>query len=234
MRAVRRFWRWLGNTRKIARARACGNVIEIDSEDIPRVRIRISGSGNVIRIGKLAPGDGLVKLSLCAQDSSVILSEGVSVSDRLDVLVGQDHPNFGRLSGCRLSVGRNTSFESASVILFNSHASVDIGDDCMFAYDIVIHHTDAHPIYDLDTGKLANPVGELRIGNHVWVGARATILKNSVVPDGCIVGWGSVVAGRFPDPNVAIGGNPARVVSRPGRKLAWKPGDPAYTANDRG
>ena len=50
------------------------------------------------------------------------------------------------------------------------------------------------------------------IGRHVWVGAGATILKNAVVADECIIGWGSVVSGRFGDSHSVLAGNPARKV----------------------
>ena len=233
MQVLKRMWHKWENGRYVARARAAGNVIEVDPEDVGRVRIKVKGTGNRIRIGALRPGNGIVKLSLCANGCEVTIGAGLAVSRRLDVLMGQDHPNFGAVTGCRLSVGERTSVESAEILLFNSNATVSVGADCMIAYDVTIHHTDAHPIYDLETGALANPVGDLRVGDHVWIGARATLLKNCSVADGCIVGWGSVVTGRFEEPNVALAGNPARVVSKPGRKLDWKPGDPAYTANRR-
>jgi bifunctional N-acetylglucosamine-1-phosphate-uridyltransferase/glucosamine-1-phosphate-acetyltransferase GlmU-like protein len=36
-----------------------------------------------------------------------------------------------------------------------------------------------------------------QIGDNVWVGTRAVILKGSRVADGCIVGAGSLIAGKF-------------------------------------
>lgn len=220
------------NRRRIARARACGNEISVDPSDVWRIDVKVRGSGNVIRIGKLRPGCGRLKISLCAKGCSVMVDEGVAIGDRLGILVGQDHPNFGAVTDSGVSIGGGSGFESTEVILFNSHAHVSIGRGCMFAYDIVVHNSDAHPIYDLRTGELINPVGDLRIGDGVWVGAKATILKNVRVPDGCIIGWGSVVTGRFEADHAVIAGNPARVL--PGRRVEWKRTDPRFIANERG
>ncbi len=74
----------------------------------------------------------------------------------------------------------------------------------MIAEDVTFYGTDGHPIFDLDTGEIINKVKELNIGNHCWIGRKATILKNSIIADDCIVGYGSVVAGKFLDKHCAI------------------------------
>ena len=90
----------------------------------------------------------------------------------------------------------------------------------MFAFDINIYNTDAHPIFDVTSGKLINYVKGITIGNHCWVGAKSTILKNSVLPDNCILGWGSVYSGCPKDgqeadyTNCAFAGNPAKMVKK--------------------
>ena len=49
------------------------------------------------------------------------------------------------------------------------------------------------------------------IGNNVFIGTKAVILKGTTIGDNCIVGAGSVVRGTFPD-GVVIAGNPAKVI----------------------
>ena len=51
----------------------------------------------------------------------------------------------------------------------------------------------------------------IKIGNHVWVGAGATILKGVTVGDHAIIGGGSVVTKDVP-PYAVVMGNPAKVV----------------------
>ena len=46
--------------------------------------------------------------------------------------------------------------------------SIIIGDDCMFAYDIVIRNSDAHPIFSLNDGNQVNePKKSIQIEPHV-------------------------------------------------------------------
>lgn len=229
-----KFLRWLRNAPKILQARKIGNVVEIDPEDIPRVHLKIRHGGNRIRIGKLRPGRGLVKIDVYATDSDIEIADGLLVNEELRILVGQNLGHYGLIRNVSVRIGRSATFVSTALTVLNSNARVSIGDDCLFADGTAIFHTDAHPVYDFDTGGLANPVGTLAVGRHVWIGAQATLLKNSCVPDGCIVGWGSVVARRFSETNVAIAGNPAHVVSKDGRRLRWEHGDPAYIENESG
>jgi acetyltransferase-like isoleucine patch superfamily enzyme len=52
----------------------------------------------------------------------------------------------------------------------------------------------------------------VEIGDDVWVGANATILKGARIGSGCIVASGAVVlAGSYAERSI-IAGNPARVV----------------------
>ena len=50
------------------------------------------------------------------------------------------------------------------------------------------------------------------IGDKVWIGCRTTILKGSVIPDGCVIGAGSLVTGKIFSPNTIIIGSPAKSV----------------------
>ncbi|MBK8992745.1 MAG: acyltransferase [Gammaproteobacteria bacterium] len=72
-----------------------------------------------------------------------------------------------------------------------------------------ITDSDWHGIYDR-IERNAEPA-PIRIGNNVWIGDRATVLKGVTIGDNSIVGAGAVVARDVPA-NVVVAGNPARVV----------------------
>jgi acetyltransferase-like isoleucine patch superfamily enzyme len=49
------------------------------------------------------------------------------------------------------------------------------------------------------------------IGNHVWVGMNATILKGVTIGDGAIIAAGSIVT-KDVKANTLVGGVPARIL----------------------
>ncbi len=54
-------------------------------------------------------------------------------------------------------------------------------------------------------------IGEVEIGNDVWIGAGAKILMNTHIGIGAIIGANAVVTSDIPDYGVAVG-VPARVI----------------------
>jgi len=89
---------------------------------------------------------------------------------------------------------------------------ISIGDNCRIAASVVILDYNGHVVRSYDRTKgLDNPM-EVTIGNNVWIGTNALILKGTSIGDNCVVGAGSIVKGFFP-PNSIIIGNPATVSS---------------------
>lgn len=101
----------------------------------------------------------------------------------------------------------------------NDYTSVVVGNDCMFSCDIFLLSNDGHPIYDLKTGNNINFTPEISvtrkiiIGNHVWVGMRCTILYNTRIGDGSIIGVASLVKSIMPE-NCVAAGSLAKVIRR--------------------
>jgi len=85
-------------------------------------------------------------------------------------------------------------------------SGVRIGDRCRFGERVSLHDEDHTPD---GKGYLVAPVS---IGNDVWIGANAVVLRGSVIGDGARVAAGAVVRGRVPA-NGLVGGVPARLLS---------------------
>lgn len=85
-----------------------------------------------------------------------------------------------------------------------------IGDSCLFSTDIIIRNCDAHLIYGCNDGKRINQSESVFIGDHVWIGQRAMILKGAKIDSGCIVGGDSLLPSKKISHNCMWGGNPAR------------------------
>ncbi len=58
----------------------------------------------------------------------------------------------------------------------------------------------------------------MRIGPDTWIAAKVSVLRNTIVGRGCVLGSHAVVRGEIPDYSVAVGA-PARAVKN--RKDAW-------------
>ena len=194
---------------------------------IPGVKVHVVGTGNRIVIDKRVNilKKGVISISIFGDNNTVIIGN-IMVVNKLRLDFG-DSSLFVHHS--LMEIGSGTSMGDLAIQTSNSNATVKIGNDCMFSTGITVYHTDGHPVYDIKTGKIINKVGILAIGNHVWVGKDALILKNVVIPDGCIIARNAVVTKKFDTPNSVIAGNPA-AVKKTG--IAWKSTDAAYYENN--
>ena len=167
------------------------------------LKLRVLGYDNEVKImSRHFKGEVWVQ----GVGNSVIIEEDVEVAGKLFIAVGYGtRPCFN----CRVVIGKGTYMGSVTINLWEDSSSVLVGEDCMFSTDIDLWCTDGHALWGED-GKLR--LGrEVRIGKHVWVGKDVKIGKNSIIADDCVIGWGSIVAGRFEEPACVIAGVPATV-----------------------
>lgn len=166
---------------------------------IKNINIDIVGSGNtvVIKDGACIHGN----IAIFGNNNSVYIDKNVKSSGNINILLGQNHHNFGPIHDSSVHIGHSCTFESAEMIIKNSNAKIIIGNRCMFAFNITLYHTDSHPIFDIKTNAIINKVKTLSIGDHVWIGANVVLLKNTTIADDCIIGWGSIVSGKFDKPH---------------------------------
>jgi acetyltransferase-like isoleucine patch superfamily enzyme len=97
-----------------------------------------------------------------------------------------------------IKIGRGTYLNRNTEIV--AAQSVLIGDDCKIARDVLIMDTDQHAMLGKDL--VAKPV---EIGNHVWIGSRAIILKGVSLGHDSIVGAGAIVTKSVPPYSVVVG-----------------------------
>ena len=90
--------------------------------------------------------------------------------------------------------------------------SITIGNGCAIARDVLIMDFDAHDIYNADSSKNNNTLPVV-IENHVWIGAKAIILKGVTIGEGAIVAAGAVVTKDVP-PHSIVAGVPARIIRK--------------------
>jgi acetyltransferase-like isoleucine patch superfamily enzyme len=98
---------------------------------------------------------------------------------------------------------------------FAVSASVRVGRHCLIAGGVRVSDYDGHPV-DAARRRAGEPtppdgIRPVVIGDDVWIGSDAILLKGVTIGDRSIVGAGAVVTRDVP-PDVVVAGNPARIV----------------------
>ena len=133
----------------------------------------------------------------------VRLTEQSTVRMGADVLLAHDVQLHLRDRGAVIEIGEGTFVNHRTELV--AHDSVRLGRDCLLAWDVLVLDSDSHSV---DGGPRSAPV---TIGDRVWIGCRATVLKGVTIGDGAVVAACSVVTSDVPA-GALVGGNPARVV----------------------
>jgi len=126
-----------------------------------------------------------------------------------ELILGDSVTFYGGVSllmtgpGASLRIGDNSYLNRRSEIVCRE--LVSIGSNCAISWDVLITDNDHHWLTD---AAFNAPV---LIGDKVWIGARATILKGVAIGDGAVVAAGSVVTTQVP-PRAVVAGNPAEVI----------------------
>lgn len=216
------------------------NALNIPKDNFNNVSLNILSDGNSVTIEK-NPHIGQVCIEITGKNNKVCLGDMSAVIGTLNIHIRGDdsNTNIGNIyignggviiyngitvgkmpsKSTSVSIGNGSSFEGCSIVSYHSGTSVIVGENCMFSGGISLMNSDTHPIYNYETKKICNKArADIRIGNHCWIGAGATIMKNVSIPDDCIIGWRAVVTKSFDESHCAIAGNPAKIVKR---NLTW-------------
>lgn len=76
---------------------------------------------------------------------------------------------------------------------------------------ILTHGFDYSVLRELHPGEGFGSAGPVIIGDNVFIGMRAMLLKDTTIGNNCVIGAGSVVRGVVPD-NSVVAGNPAHLI----------------------
>ena len=93
----------------------------------------------------------------------------------------------------QLEIGNHVIYAIGGCITCMGH--IKIGDYCRLGNNVVIVDHD-HNIKNQDSEFL---IGEIVIGDNVWIGANCTILKDVHIGNNCAIAAGSVVREDVPD-----------------------------------
>ncbi len=110
-------------------------------------------------------------------------------------------------------VGQNNYFNGKLSAILSEQKHIFIGDDGLFSFGIWMRIADPHLIYHTDSKKRINPTKSIYLGDHVWIGQSAMILKGTQIHSGSIIGALSVVSGKEIPSNTSWAGNPSRKIA---------------------
>jgi acetyltransferase-like isoleucine patch superfamily enzyme len=121
-----------------------------------------------------------------------------------------------------ISIGAKTVLGQECTLSAFQHIS--IGRECVIADRVMLIDFD-HGIVEVERPIRLQGIykRDTRVGNNVWIGYGACILRGVTVGDNAIIGTGAVVTKNVPA-NAVVGGVPARIIrmrKRP-RRLRWE------------
>lgn len=134
--------------------------------------------------------------------------KNISLGDNMVVKSG------ARICACNetatVSIGKNTTF-GYHTFLFASE-KITIGNDCLIAPFVYLVDSD----HSIDRGQninlQPNITAPIYVGNDVWIGTGAKILKGVTVGDGAVIAAGALVKDDV-EPYSIVGGIPAKKIS---------------------
>ena len=192
---------WFNTVRRIVRGG--NNRVAMCGVLVKNMHIDICGRGNSVTIGRGSIIRNL-KIYIHGDNNRISLGENCRINIGGELWI-EDHD-------VAISLGKDTSIEHAHIAATEPHRKIIIGDDCMFSRDIEVRTGDSHSIIDASSGVRINYAQDVIIGNHVWIGARALILKGTRIADNSVVATGAIVTGAHDTPGVILAGIPAKPI----------------------
>ena len=172
-------------------------------------RMILSGGGRIkIGFGKISEFDKRNERSIISLNGDISIDTPCSFGQGSRIISEK---------GSRLEIGKG--FNNTAKLIISNRGHIKIGCGCLVSWNTWICDTDFHKVIDVKAGTVSNPNGEVIIGNNVWMAANSQIMKGASVPDGCIVGTGTLVRNAFTEPNCLLAGSPAKVKRQ---NVTWK------------
>ncbi|MCX8560992.1 MULTISPECIES: acyltransferase [Mycolicibacterium] len=162
---------------------------------------------HIITRGMVFLGKG-VEIQCTPELAQMEIGRWVHIGDKNTIRCHEGSLRFGD----KVVLGRDN--------VINTYLDIEIGESALMADWCYVcdfdHKMDSMELPIKDQGIIKGPV---RIGPDTWVAAKVTILRNTSIGRGCVLGAHAVVKGEIPDFSIAVGA-PAKVVRN--RKLDWE------------
>lgn len=149
---------------------------------------------------------------LAYPSTSIIVGSNVYLrSDSNGYHTGMPFPTtlIADKEGAFIHIGDNCRLNGVYV---HAQGSITIGHNCVIAAGVNIIDANGHQVVSSDRTVGRDDPKPIIIGNNVWIGLNAVILKGANIGNNCVISAGSIVGkGVYPH-NSIIQGNPAKIV----------------------
>lgn len=188
-----------------------GNTFKHHNTFIKGMRLSFYGKGNNVTIGGEKPASlNNCHIAIHGNNNRVIVEGGVGAKD-LTVYCAD--------KGCTVHVKEGTQISGKTELAVMEGTKIEVGRDCLFSANITLRAGDSHSVIDAETGTRLNISKDIIIGDHVWIGNTVIVTKGTMIGSHSVVATGAVITGKQFQTNVAIGGNPAKVIKE---GINWK------------
>lgn len=170
-----------------------GTTLSLRDASIVRSTLSINGADHIIRADGAVLNNCEVRVDGTA--NTIVIEPSCNIRNMVLVVNGNN---------CRVTIGKSTRVGSMYMVCMGDGNYISVGEDCMIADYVDIWATDAHPILD-SKGEVCNPSKPIEIGNHVWLGKYAKVLKGVTIHDNAIVGMNTMVTKNVPANTLVVG-----------------------------
>lgn len=193
----------------------------IDNKGFGSFSKTIRGSNNSIVIGENAQ---LIETEfhIIGNNNYIAIGNNVFLGKNCSLWI--EGNNIQIIIGDKSTFTHNVYFDAQE-----NNTYIKVGEDCMFSHQIYIRTSDAHPIFDMNTGKRTNYAKPVTIGNHVWIAPDTKIMKGANIEDGCVIGTNTMVNSVIVSNSLAVG-VPAKIVKH---NIMWSRDDVIFNGEDK-
>ena len=193
---------------------SCGNDVCIDANVTINAPHCLSVGNHVTIMHGFHIQDAL---SVCTIGNHVTIYPNVFIQGGRELII-EDHVTL--YPGVYLSTGnRQTSFirighhsHFAPNAVLYGHGGLTIGSYCNIASHVVLATVGHdHHVTDVPMAEAPSVAGPITLEQDIWIGANATVLANTHIAEGCVIGANSVLT-QDTKPRGVYMGIPARWV----------------------
>ena len=179
---------------------------------LSNLRVLFLNMKDGISIGKQSKLDWRVRIDII-KGAKLFISRGVYLRSRSrGYHAGMPFPTsiFADVKGAVIRIGERSRLNG---VYIHAKKKVEIGKNCVIASGVNILDSNGHKLYSVDRTIGKDKPSSVLIGDNVWIGINAVILKGTEIGSNSVIAAGSVVKGNIPSNSLVVG-NPGIVVKK--------------------